>query len=82
MDRDKTIRSIFSKYANDGRELSDNFDFQEIKINSLNFIKIVVEIEDAFDIEFSDEELNFDIFNNLNDITTLITEKTRERSRV
>lgn len=55
------------------REIS----FNDLGINSLNFIKIIVELEDAFDIEFDDEQINYGLLNNLRDLIDLIQEKIK-----
>lgn len=51
--------------------------FNDLGINSLNFIKIIVELEDAFDIEFDDEQINYGLLNNLRDLIDLIQEKIK-----
>ena len=47
----------------------------DLGVNSLNFIKIIVELEDAFDIEFDDDQINYDLLNNIYDLVVLINEK-------
>jgi len=64
-----------SKVENfEGRNL-DEITFNELGVNSLNFIKIIVELEEAFDIEFEDEQINYGLLNNIHDLITLIEEK-------
>lgn len=56
--------------------LKENDDLSKIGFNSLTFVKLVVEIEMEFDVEFPDEMLDFKLltsFANLAEyITTLI----------
>lgn len=41
----------------------------DIGINSLNFIRMVVHLEEAFDVEFPDEALEYDKFNTIAEIS-------------
>lgn len=49
-------------------------------INSLIFVKMVVLIEEEFDIIFDDMELNFELFSSIDEIVSTI-EKKLEDSR-
>ncbi|KAF6582681.1 phosphopantetheine-binding protein [Paenibacillus sp. EKM211P] len=44
-------------------------------INSLTFVKIIVLIEEEFNIVFEDMELNFELFSSLEEIVTTIERK-------
>lgn len=46
---------------------------QELSIDSLEYIKIVVEFENIFDVEFEDEALDIVNFTNVDDICEYIT---------
>ena len=47
---------------------------KEMNINSAHLIDIVLDIEDAFDVEFKNDDL--ENLRNLNDVITLIQAKT------
>lgn len=49
-------------------------DFRTLNINSLNFIKIIVALEEEFDIEFDDNQINFELFGKVSNIVSLIEE--------
>lgn len=49
-------------------------DMQSLGINSLNFIKLIVGIEQEFDIEIDDSQLNYQLFGKVSDILTLVQE--------
>lgn len=49
--------------------------FEEVGINSINFIKTVIMIEIAFDIEFEDEDLDVNNFINLKSLTEHLQSK-------
>lgn len=68
-----------SKVENlEARDLNE-ITFNEIGVNSLNFIKIIVELEEAFDIEFDDEQINYGLLNNIHDLIVLIEEKRGQK---
>ncbi|URZ07703.1 acyl carrier protein [Clostridium felsineum] len=61
---------------NDNRDLIlKSKDLAEFGFNSLNFIKIIVKLEDEFDIEFSDNELNCSNYNSVYKILNLVKSK-------
>lgn len=64
----------------EGVDISSNTEISSLGINSLNFLKIIVEIEEAYDIEFDDNELNFDYFNTIESVVKLIDSKTKNRN--
>ena len=51
-------------------KIDDNL--SDIGINSLNFIKMIVRLEEAFDVEFPDEVLEYDKFNTISEVATYI----------
>ncbi|MCR3761671.1 acyl carrier protein [Clostridium felsineum] len=61
---------------NDNRDsILKSKDLAEFGFNSLNFIKIIVKLEDEFDIEFSDNELNCSNYNSVYKILNLVKSK-------
>lgn len=46
-------------------EIGNEVALDSLGINSVNFIKFVVDIETEFDIEFDDNDLNFNNFKNI-----------------
>ncbi len=53
----------------------DEITFSDLGVNSLNFIKIIVELEDAFDIEFDDNQINYELLGNIHDLCKIIERK-------
>ena len=53
-----------------------NKKLHEMGINSILFVKIVVALENHFNFEFDDEDLNYDKFETMNDVYEYIKEKT------
>ena len=51
---------------------------KSLDINSMSFIKIVVSVEEEFDIQFDDYELNFELFESLDDLVQLVHKKMEE----
>lgn len=72
--RENIIR-IFIKNIDFLNESSFEKKLSELAINSVVFIKIIVELEDCFDFEFDDEDLDYNRFIYLNDICEYIGEK-------
>lgn len=64
-----------SKLKNIDVKNLDEITFNDLGVNSLNFIKIIVELEDAFDIEFDDNQINYGLLNNIRDLVKMIEEK-------
>lgn len=50
-----------------------------ISINSMNFIKVVAAIEEEFQIEFDEYELNFELFNTMDELEKMIAKKVEEQ---
>lgn len=48
---------------------------ESLGINSISFIKIVVQIESEFGFEFEDDDLNYNVFQTLKDLTVYIKDK-------
>ncbi len=56
-------------------EIGLESDLSSIGLNSVIFIKIVVDLENEFDIEFANEDLEYGRFKNINDICDYISNK-------
>ncbi|WP_199925594.1 phosphopantetheine-binding protein [Paenibacillus bouchesdurhonensis] len=54
------------------------FGLGSLEINSLTFVKIIVLIEDEFDVSFDDRELNFQLFQSIDEIVAMIEKKLKE----
>jgi acyl carrier protein len=58
-----TIRNILGQLnilAANHDNINDNDDLFQLGLNSINIIEMIVKIEEAFDIEFSDEDLSLE----------------------
>ena len=58
-------------------ELDEKKKLVDLGIDSLSFVKIVIEIEVFFVIKFNDEDLNYDKLNTLDDVCNYVLEKLR-----
>ena len=45
------------------------------KIDSLELMKLIVSLEDVFDVEFDSDELDEDIFKSIESVSELVIEK-------
>lgn len=49
-------------------EVADDFTIHtELNIDSINFVRIIITIEDSFDVEFDEMDLNIEAFKTIND---------------
>jgi len=55
--------------------IDDNMDLSALGLDSLKAMELIVELESFFNIEFEDEELLFENFNNVSKIVNRISEK-------
>lgn len=73
----KVVRILKENTGNqamdDNEVLHQNF--RDLGINSLNFIKVVVAIEDEFDVVFEDNQMNYELFGSVKDIVSLISKE-------
>jgi len=52
----------------ESKQISLDSSIDEIGINSISFIKIIVDIENIFNIEIPDDQLNKEYFNTIKDL--------------
>lgn len=77
MDRETCITNILEVFAENGTVLSsDNEDLSlsDYINDSIQFMTILVQLEEKFDIEFPDETLQIDYFSSLYGLTDIICE--------
>jgi phosphopantetheine attachment domain protein len=76
----KVIIDIMSKYfkeMNLYEYFSQNDDLLAINLNSLIFIRIVIDLEEVLGIEFEDEGLDFEQFSSLEKLVIYINKLLR-----
>lgn len=69
----KVLKATTGKNVDDEAML--NSDFTDLGINSLSFIKLVVAMEEEFDIEFDDTQINYELFGTVKELAAIIEEK-------
>lgn len=75
------IKKIVKENTNDNYELTEEdftADLKMMQLNSIQFIKIIVEIENKFDFEFEDDALDIQNYATLNDLVKFINKKMEE----
>lgn len=61
MDDRKKVRQIFREMSAADIEVQDSMDLQlDLGFDSLRLVEAIIELENAFDIEFSESDLNPD----------------------
>ena len=56
-------------------QLKHNDDLTQLKINSINFIRLVVELEDFFEVEFEDDALDYTKYLSLNELCNYLEKR-------
>ena len=75
----KKLRTIFYdclKVQDDEKDINLDSQLQNYGMNSVDFIRIIASIEEEFEFEFNDEDLNINKFKNVRSILDYILEKT------
>lgn len=70
------IKEIFMNVLDDNRsDINLVTSLDELNINSISFIKLVIAIEEEFNITFEDEYLNNASFRNINEIVNYVKDR-------
>lgn len=81
MDIREQILDVIEMILQDGniRSAVDiNDDLAYLGVNSINYVKIVIELEDELDIEFEDDKIDFSQFPTFTDLCTYVEKLVRE----
>jgi len=57
---------------------SNQISLQDVGINSLGFIRLVVEIENEFQFQFDDDMLNIELFHSIQELVSYIDGKVNQ----
>ena len=79
---EQEIRTILSNNLSstvDFNEVSSDESLSKLGFNSVDFIKVAVELETAFEIIFGDEDLDFDNFDTIDNIVKFINERSSKQ---
>ncbi|MNW49062.1 acyl carrier protein [compost metagenome] len=66
------LSGIFNSFVEVEEKVNMNLNLNEAGIDSINLIKILILVEEAFNIELTDEELILDNYTSLSDIASFI----------
>lgn len=69
---DKVIEIISQNVITDNRVISVSDKLSELNFNSFSFIKLVLELEESFDIEFEDEYLELEKFSTIEELCNYV----------
>ncbi len=73
------IKTILEDESVDNVLLTDD-NLVQLNINSIDFIRLVVELERRFDIEFEDEALDYTKFTSLTLLCDYVEKRIREQN--
>lgn len=68
----KDIVSLHVDVALDTHKIQDNDFLDVLGINSINFMRIVIEIEEMYGCEFDVDMLGFDVYSNFGDFVKYV----------
>jgi len=66
------ILKLVHTIKNNPCEININTSFEELALTSIEFIDLIVSLEEQFDFEFDDSELVIDNYKILNDIVEIV----------
>lgn len=78
MDVKQQLKEIIKYHIEDKQslcQLSDDDSISMLQINSLIFMKIIIDIEDKYEIEFDFDKLDINNFRTINNLYKYIVEK-------
>lgn len=78
----ESILRIVRVYSSENKEISADTEFYELHIDSLAFVSMIAEIEDALSINLDDEELDFTLYETINDLITVFERKVKNEKNI
>lgn len=75
------VIKVFRENFADFGALSCDTELSGLGIHSMNYIQVIVELEEIFDIEFAEECLKTDYFNTIGDIAEYVHSRIGEQSK-
>ena len=77
---EKRVLEIISESLDDGRNQNVTLEstLEQLNVASIDFIKIIVGLEEEYDIEFDDEMLLFESFMDVTSIVDYVLKKLEE----
>ncbi|WP_139487896.1 acyl carrier protein [Brevibacillus dissolubilis] len=70
----KLVNEVLEREGN-GEDISMNANLGEIGLHSITFVKLVVQIETTFGIEFANEDLIMEKYETLRDLLNYVQQK-------
>lgn len=73
----ETIKTIIVEYMNETEQININdlLNLDELEINSIDALELLILIEQEFCIEIGDEDLNMEMFSNLDYLTGYVLDR-------
>ncbi|MDM5335687.1 acyl carrier protein [Fictibacillus enclensis] len=68
-----TVLSCLHKVIPKEKNITNDTDLLQIGIDSMSFIRVIVLIEEALNIQIEDEDIRIEYFNSINNITELLS---------
>ena len=76
---ESAVINIYVNYVSDEwrERISIETKMEEMEIRSVDFIRIIIDIENAFNFEFDDDELQPHYYHTIQDMVSFIENKTK-----
>lgn len=79
------IRQNISRILNDtvksnsiNTDINDGIEFSGFSVNSITFVMLILNIEDEYEIEFDDDDLDINKYHSLDDLAEYVYVKANE----
>lgn len=72
---EEQVKKIIAQSLEVNETVLDEKELLYIGLNSLTFITIIVGLEEYFEIEFDDNDLNYELFSTVEDIIKYVRDK-------
>ncbi len=66
------IKRVVEEVIGENIDVKYDTKFESIGLNSIMFIRVVVALEEKFDIEFEDEYLDYEMYNTVTDFCAYV----------
>lgn len=74
---DEKAIEIIKRYSSRITKINMDTDFSEIQVDSLAFVSMITELEELYCTTLEDEELDFTLYDTIDDLLTLFKRKSK-----
>lgn len=71
---DKTIKEIIKKYTQYQDTITEDTLLSVLEISSLSFVSLIVDLEDYYNVELEDDQLDFSVYDTIGGLLTAFSD--------